>query len=401
MGCNGVDNGRLWFDNIRIPRSALLDRFSSIDRNGNLTSQIKNRRDRFLVVADQLLSGRLCIASLCIASAKLSSLIAVRYSATRLTVGPKGASDMAMLNYQFQQRALLPLVARTYALSLALNWVKDYFVRVTIGDLKNDPAANNWLVIYCCAIKPLVTWHAGNTSVIGRERCGGQGFLSCNRFAEAIMGAHAGMTAEGDNAVLMQKVAKELLTLYQSGNITPPPSSQHKPGIPMGIGSVEGLQSLIEIRYHRVLTQLATTMQTNISNGKTVFQLWMHEESDLVQGLAHAFAEKMVFDAAQLAISKADSSIKDILGLLLQLHGIVLVETHAAWFMSEGLLTSDGPKEINTRIKALLNSIAPHAIPLVNAFGIPDHLVQAPIAIDWVKFNTVDNQGEFSKMKLW
>jgi hypothetical protein len=33
----------------------------------------------------------------------------------------------------------------------------------------------------------------------GRERCGGQGYLSVNRFGELIGFAHAGMTAEGDN----------------------------------------------------------------------------------------------------------------------------------------------------------------------------------------------------------
>ena len=32
-----------------------------------------------------------------------------------------------------------------------------------------------------------------------RERCGGQGYLSVNRFGELIGFAHAGMTAEGDN----------------------------------------------------------------------------------------------------------------------------------------------------------------------------------------------------------
>jgi hypothetical protein len=37
-------------------------------------------------------------------------------------------------------------------------------------------------------------------------RCGGQGYLSCNRFGTFIGLAHAAMTAEGDNSVLMQKV---------------------------------------------------------------------------------------------------------------------------------------------------------------------------------------------------
>lgn len=26
MGLNGVDNGQMWFDNVRVPRDAMLDR---------------------------------------------------------------------------------------------------------------------------------------------------------------------------------------------------------------------------------------------------------------------------------------------------------------------------------------------------------------------------------------
>ena len=35
--------------------------------------------------------------------------------------------------------------------------------------------------------------------------------LAANRLGEGIVGGHAGITAEGDNRVLMQKIAKELL----------------------------------------------------------------------------------------------------------------------------------------------------------------------------------------------
>lgn len=45
-----------------------------------------------------------------------------------------------------------------------------------------------------------------NISIQNLYRCGGQGYLSCNRFGTFIGLAHAAMTAEGDNSVLMQKV---------------------------------------------------------------------------------------------------------------------------------------------------------------------------------------------------
>jgi len=52
------------------------------------------------------------------------------------------------------------------------------------------------IVILCCVIKPLVSWHCERVGSITRERCGGQGYLSANRFGQIIAFSHAGITAE-------------------------------------------------------------------------------------------------------------------------------------------------------------------------------------------------------------
>ena len=45
MGLNGVDNGRIWFDGVRIPRTNLLNRFADVTPEGAYESPIETRTD--------------------------------------------------------------------------------------------------------------------------------------------------------------------------------------------------------------------------------------------------------------------------------------------------------------------------------------------------------------------
>ena len=178
LGLNGLDNARISFTNVRVPQTAILNKYSDIEENGNFKSSIAKRRDRFLRVADRLLSGRLCISSMCVAGTKLVLAICFRYASKRLAVGPDGKSNTPIMNFQLFQNALYPLLARTIVLNLAFNQIKDIYANF----VTKEPSLE--VIRLCCVIKPLMSWNFREAAGVSVERCGGQGFLSANKLIE-------------------------------------------------------------------------------------------------------------------------------------------------------------------------------------------------------------------------
>ena len=99
IALNGIDNGRLMFDHIKVPRTAMLNAFNDVNEAGSFVSDIPKASARFFKVADRLLSGRLCIAAMSISACKQSIYHAIRYSQQRMGIGRNGVSDMPIMAY--------------------------------------------------------------------------------------------------------------------------------------------------------------------------------------------------------------------------------------------------------------------------------------------------------------
>ena len=80
-GLGGVDNGRLAFDHVRVPREALLDRYAQVAPDGTYSSAIASPGRRFFTVIGALVRGRVSIAGAALSATKVGLDVAVRYGA--------------------------------------------------------------------------------------------------------------------------------------------------------------------------------------------------------------------------------------------------------------------------------------------------------------------------------
>ena len=60
-GLNGIDNGKLHFTNVRVPRENLLNRYGDVAGDGTYTSSIDSPGRRFFTMLGTLVQGRVSL----------------------------------------------------------------------------------------------------------------------------------------------------------------------------------------------------------------------------------------------------------------------------------------------------------------------------------------------------
>src|SRR6478609_8234930 len=109
MGPNGVDNGRIWFDDVRVPREALLNRFADVSPAGVYESSIDNPNRRFFTMLGTLVQGRVCVGGAGINASKVALAIATKYAVRRRQFeATSDTEEELLLDYGMHQRRLLP-----------------------------------------------------------------------------------------------------------------------------------------------------------------------------------------------------------------------------------------------------------------------------------------------------
>ncbi|MBF6089810.1 acyl-CoA dehydrogenase family protein [Nocardia cyriacigeorgica] len=409
-GLPGVDNGRIVFDHVRVPRENLLNRYADVAPDGTYSSEIENPSRRFFTTLGTLVRGRVSVGGAAAAGARVALSIAGRYALKRRQFGdPDDGGEILLLDYRNHQRRLLPLIARSYALAFAQNdLVRRMHLVQTGQDL--DPGAQRALEKRAAGLKVAQTRHATRAIQECREACGGAGYLTENRLVTLKADTDVFTTFEGDNVVLTQLVAKELLTAY---------SDEVRDLDALGWVRFAATMAGDVVRKRSGVRQLIQTLRDrgdesvdegDLSKRAVQLQLFADREDYLVRTAAHrlrARAEETspfeAFNNAQDHILAAGSAHIDRLVLEAFIEGIsgiedpdaralaeavcdlfvyATLEENLSWFIMHRFMSVERGKAVRRGVNELVDRLRPDALTLIEAMGVPEPMLRAAMLDD-------------------
>jgi acyl-CoA oxidase len=410
-GLNGVDNGRLTFHHVQVPRDMLLDRYGQVTEDGTYTSSIENETRRFFTMLGTLVRGRVSVGGAAGSATKLALDIAVRYGNERRQFAAPGEDREIVINdYLVHQRKLLPALAKSYALHFAqgelVETMHDVQTAVHVHGAEIDEQAQRELESRAAGLKVAQTWHATQTIQMCREACGGAGYLQENRLPHLKADTDVFTTFEGDNTVLLQLVAKGLLTGYRDtfgsldgwGRIgfiadmvreTVLERTAARALIQRLVDAVPGRDDevplldrgwqlkMFEFREKHSLEgairrlRKNSTMEFHPTHPMAPFDMF-NDVQDHVLKTAQTHIERTVLEAFVAGVDRtSDPGAKQLLDTLCDLYALSAIEADKAWFLEHGQLTPARAKLVTATINQLLKELRPHIITLVDAFAIP------------------------------
>ena len=251
-------------------------------------------------------------------------------------------------------------------------------------------------------LKAANTWHASRAIQEAREACGGAGYMAENRLIALRADTDVFTTFEGDNHVLTQLVAKELLTAYADDI--------------KGMSPVEWVRFAANIVGDRVMKRTAAEAimqrivdarqdseeEGSLFNRGTQVNMFEEREKYLLSSVARRLQGKprrcrRSTRSTPCRITCCTPRVRtstgscwrrsspgsmpartrrpaSCWGSVCDLYALSVIEDDKAWFIEHRYLSTERAKAVTRGINDRCRALRPHAETLVDGFGIPELL---------------------------
>ncbi|WLP92223.1 acyl-CoA dehydrogenase [Gordonia sp. NB41Y] len=410
-GLAGVDNGRISFDHVRIPAENLLNRYGDVEADGTYRSPIDNVNKRFFTMLGTLIRGRVSVGATAGAAARKALTLATRYGLVRRQFdAPDTDDEILILDYLGHQRKLLPLIAKSYAIACAQNELTAelHEVQSSTDTGAEHSTRQRELESAAAGLKAYSTWHASHSINVAREACGGAGYLDENQLSILRGDIDVFTTFEGDNTVLTQLVAKELLSAYaddvrglSAGGWVRFVAGMARDVVAEKTAVRQVVQTLLDSsdedteesaltdratqirllrnREDHLVRTCAQRLRRARDDDNDAFEVFNNAQDHLLK-VGRAHTERVVLEAFVQAIDDCDSrAAATLLSTVCDLFVYSALEDDLAWFLMHRHVSVERAKAIRRGVNELCLQLRPHARALVDAFGVPEGLLSAPM----------------------
>jgi acyl-CoA oxidase len=137
----------------------------------------------------------------------------------------------------------------------------------------------------------------------------------------------------------------------------------------------------LRYREHNLLVSAARRVRKRLDAGIDPFVAVTQIQNHLV-ALGKAHVDRTVVESFAAHAERAEPELKPALDRLRVLHALSLLHADAAWFLEDGYFERAKARAIRKLVERLSGEVRIESVSLVDAFGIPDDVLHAPIALE-------------------
>lgn len=388
-GYASMDNAYMLFNQHRVPHDALLCRYATVNPETGVYTRPKNpasvygtmTRNRSIIV----MNARLALAR--------AVTVAVRYLSIRRQFRDQDADsstspEVNVLDYSTVQIRVLPLLATLFALNYSGAEMWNLWQRTRgSNELDSDHAELSELHVTSSGLKSLATELAANGVETCRRAMGGHGYGGGSGLVQLNADYLSKPTVEGDNWMITQQVARSLLRkirekpwlnsnsalsrtdeyLQKFGDVKSQKCAQ----------ALSGDSSIVEAFERRAASLAFKAYHAREVEG----QSW---NSLLIQfhKLSRSYSQAMLvsnFHAAVTGSASFDAVTQGVLLSLFRLFALTTMDVEAREFQTSGAVSNEDLDVLPAKILEIMQSLRPHCVRLVDAWAIPDYLLDSAL----------------------
>ncbi|CAH1759898.1 6417_t:CDS:10 [Entrophospora sp. SA101] len=383
-GRNGLDNGWIQFSCVRIPRENMLMKWSKVTRDGKFTPSPNPAIFYATLICERLA---------CLPAVKnfLSQALTVacRYGCVRR----QGPNKEKIMDYQTHYVRLMPCVASVYVFNVVNKLVSNRWEEIlsytqtnqqeflrNIGDIH----------VISSGIKVTSTWWGCEVLERCRRSLGGHAYSSYNAIGGAIDDFGG-----GDNYVLIQQTAKYLLEAIKDvfegkkvhGSVKY--LNNYNKYIEASKSNLTSLEQLLDLYYslemYTWLVVKRIKFLASVKNITTDSNRWNENQVYLVklgEIYTHQYMMSEYIRGLEIYSQSTTTEYKNLLPILTDLGRlwfIHVIHDSLELYLEEGYFTREQVDLVRRAYLDLCKQLREQVIPLVDAWGLPDFIIKAPL----------------------